>query len=83
MAISDNSKKHKEDSYLIVSDQGKAGKVKASKIKTKTAFKSNDLKAVLVLGVPARARTVDPLIKSQMLYQLSYGDKILFSSLIG
>jgi hypothetical protein len=25
-------------------------------------------------SVPARARTVDPLIKSQLLYQLSYRD---------
>ena len=25
-------------------------------------------------GLPARDRTVDPLIKSQMLYQLSYGE---------
>jgi hypothetical protein len=28
-------------------------------------------------SVPARARTVDPLIKSQLLYQLSYRDKPL------
>jgi hypothetical protein len=27
-----------------------------------------------VISVPARARTVDPLIKSQLLYQLSYRD---------
>gem|GEM_PF-3096105 len=25
-------------------------------------------------GLPARARTWDPLIKSQLLYQLSYGE---------
>jgi hypothetical protein len=25
--------------------------------------------------VPAETRTLDPLIKSQLLYQLSYGDK--------
>jgi hypothetical protein len=30
---------------------------------------------VLISSVPARARTVDPLIKSQLLYQLSYRDK--------
>jgi hypothetical protein len=29
----------------------------------------------LYFGVPGRARTVDPLIKSQLLYQLSYRDK--------
>jgi hypothetical protein len=28
----------------------------------------------LMISVPARARTVDPLIKSQLLYQLSYRD---------
>jgi hypothetical protein len=28
-------------------------------------------------GVPARARTVDPLIKSQLLYQLSYRDNFV------
>jgi hypothetical protein len=28
-------------------------------------------------SVPARARTVDPLIKSQLLYQLSYRDRRL------
>ena len=28
----------------------------------------------LIFCVPARARTVDPLIKSQLLYQLSYRD---------
>ena len=28
----------------------------------------------LLKCVPAQARTVDPLIKSQLLYQLSYGD---------
>ena len=27
-----------------------------------------------IFSVPARARTVDPLIKSQLLYQLSYRD---------
>ena len=27
-----------------------------------------------IISVPARARTVDPLIKSQLLYQLSYRD---------
>lgn len=26
------------------------------------------------IGVPAETRTLDPLIKSQLLYQLSYGD---------
>ena len=31
------------------------------------------LKKYLFLGDPGRARTVDPLIKSQLLYQLSYG----------
>src|SRR5579862_5007646 len=30
------------------------------------------------ISVPARARTVDPLIKSQLLYQLSYRDIIRF-----
>ena len=29
----------------------------------------------LIFSVPARARTVDPLIKSQLLYQLSYRDR--------
>ena len=31
---------------------------------------------MLFVSVPAQARTVDPLIKSQLLYQLSYGDII-------
>jgi hypothetical protein len=31
----------------------------------------------LIPSVPARARTVDPLIKSQLLYQLSYRDRRL------
>jgi hypothetical protein len=31
----------------------------------------------LITSVPARARTVDPLIKSQLLYQLSYRDRRL------
>jgi hypothetical protein len=35
----------------------------------------NLLKPFSVLCVPARARTVDPMIKSHLLYQLSYGDK--------
>lgn len=30
---------------------------------------------LLIPSVPARARTVDPLIKSQLLYQLSYRDR--------
>jgi hypothetical protein len=30
----------------------------------------------LISSVPARARTVDPLIKSQLLYQLSYRDRL-------
>ena len=32
---------------------------------------------LLLFSVPARARTVDPLIKSQLLYQLSYRDESL------
>jgi hypothetical protein len=32
---------------------------------------------------PARARTVDPLIKSQLLYQLSYGVKIGIANIVG
>gem|GEM_PF-2826383 len=31
-----------------------------------------------IFSVPARARTVDPLIKSQLLYQLSYRDNFQF-----
>lgn len=31
--------------------------------------------------VPAETRTLDPLIKSQLLYQLSYGDALLFRML--
>ena len=33
------------------------------------------LSKCLIFSVPARVRTVDPLIKSQLLYQLSYRDK--------
>ena len=32
------------------------------------------LRKCFIFSVPARARTVDPLIKSQLLYQLSYRD---------
>lgn len=32
------------------------------------------MKPFTVLCVPAETRTLDPLIKSQLLYQLSYGD---------
>lgn len=32
------------------------------------------MKPFTVLRVPAETRTLDPLIKSQLLYQLSYGD---------
>jgi hypothetical protein len=32
------------------------------------------IKEAFMSSVPARARTVDPLIKSQLLYQLSYED---------
>ena len=33
-----------------------------------------DAPKCFIISVPARARTVDPLIKSQLLYQLSYRD---------
>jgi hypothetical protein len=50
----------------------------------KKGLKFNDLKPFFVTGVPAETRTLDPLIKSQLLYQLSYGDiyfKPLFRTL--
>jgi hypothetical protein len=31
----------------------------------------------LIVSVPAETRTLDPLIKSQLLYQLSYGDNFI------
>ena len=42
-----------------------------------TIKKQNRSSALFLNGLPARARTVDPLIKSQMLYQLSYGEIVL------
>ena len=39
----------------------------------KKALEVNTVKAFTVLGDPAETRTLDPLIKSQLLYQLSYG----------
>ncbi len=33
----------------------------------------------ILLGDPGEARTLDPLIKSQLLYQLSYGVILSFS----
>ena len=34
--------------------------------------------SILFCGDPGEARTLDPLIKSQLLYQLSYGVSVLF-----
>ena len=45
------------------------------KLKTGRRKESKNLKP----SVPARARTVDPMIKSHLLYQLSYGDKNYFT----
>ena len=36
------------------------------------------MRDLLIFSVPARARTVDPLIKSQLLYQLSYRDNFVW-----
>ena len=46
--------------------------------------KTNNLKLFVKkqFGVPTRTRTVDPLIKSQLLYQLSYGDKLHYNNSI-
>ena len=30
----------------------------------------------MIVSVPAETRTLGPLIKSQLLYQLSYGDRV-------
>jgi hypothetical protein len=40
------------------------------------------LRKCLNSSVPAQARTVDPLIKSQLLYQLSYGDQFFWTAKI-
>ena len=43
------------------------------------------IQAVTLTGVdgePDRIRTCDPLIKSQLLYQLSYGPKIYYETIL-
>ncbi len=35
-----------------------------------------------IIGDPGEARTLDPLIKSQLLYQLSYGVNALSSAIL-